>query len=73
MRRKGKLMLFAKVATGAMGRFIIVHRNNEDLAWSGSRWVPHVQGIPIAAVQVCNFTTRNEATEYIKNTTQTFA
>lgn len=40
-------------------RWILVNAGNEDLAWSGSRWV-EIGG----SVQVCNFDTQTEAREY---------
>lgn len=52
-----------RLAESIMGRWIIVHGQNPDLAWSGSRWVPHTRGLPIN-IQVCNFETRQQAHEY---------
>jgi len=40
---------------GALGRWIIVNARDKSLAWSGSRWVKHQNGIPKGAVQVSNF------------------
>jgi hypothetical protein len=46
-------------------RWIILSRDSPNLAWSGSRWVPHHQGIPTGNVQICNFETRDEAQAYV--------
>ena len=40
-------------------RWIITHLDNDELAWSGSRWVP-IGG----SVQICNFDTRGQADGY---------
>jgi hypothetical protein len=53
------------VIQGALGRCVIIHNNHPGLAWSGSRWVPHREGIPTGDTQVCNFATYTEALEYI--------
>lgn len=53
-----------RLLEGVLGRWIIVSGNHEDLAWSGSRWVPHRHGFPTAGVQICNFETREEALAY---------
>jgi len=39
----------------AMGRWIIVNARNPELAWSGTQWVPHRQGIPTRNVHISNF------------------
>ena len=44
------------------GRWIIVHPEHTNLAWSGSRWMPHYRGIGSAA-QISNFTSREAADE----------
>jgi hypothetical protein len=66
-------MEFAKVVRGSMNRWVIVHKRNEDLAWSGARWVMHNAGLPLANYQVCNFASRQDAEEYVRTRTQTFA
>ena len=50
---------------GMLGRWVIVHEQFPGLAWSGSQWVPHHQGFPTGDTQVSNFTTREEAQEYV--------
>jgi hypothetical protein len=52
------------LAENVFGRWVIVNGTHEDLAWSGSHWVPHRHGIPSGDAQICNFTTRQEALEY---------
>lgn len=51
-------------AEGILGRWVIISVDS-GLAWSGSRWVPHRQGIPAGDAQVCNFATREETQQYI--------
>lgn len=34
------------------------------LAWSGSKWVQHNDGLPSGGFQVCNFYTKEEAARY---------
>lgn len=47
------------IRKGAFDRWIIV--NGDDLAWSGSRWVAHKNGLPTGGVQVSNFESDQEA------------
>lgn len=51
---------------GLFDRWFIVHPTDDNLAWSGSRWVAHDNGLPTGGVQICNFTTEDEAYEYAK-------
>jgi hypothetical protein len=56
-----------RIAENMLGRWIIVNGQSEDLAWSGSRWVPHRHGLDLIgpnAVPVCNWVTREEAQAY---------
>lgn len=49
----------------AFDRWIIVDAANENLAWSGSRFVPITKdGFPASDVQVSNLDTREAAAEY---------
>lgn len=52
------------VERNAFGRWIITNPKGE--AWSGSRWVPHTNGIPAGEAQVANFGSAGEALEYAK-------
>jgi hypothetical protein len=36
-------------------RWVIVSALNPAMAWSGSRWVPHVEGLPAGDAQISNF------------------
>ena len=54
-----------RLAMGFLGRWIIVNGQDESLAWSGSRWVPHRNGFPTGPVQVSNWFTREEAKAYM--------
>lgn len=49
-----------RLETGLLGRWIIVHPVHDQLAWSGSCWVPHEGGLGTIA-QVSNFDTREGA------------
>jgi hypothetical protein len=42
------------------GRWIVVHANDQELAWSGSQWVA-IEG---SEVQVSNFEERGDAQSY---------
>jgi hypothetical protein len=53
-----------RIVLGFCGRWIIVNASNDGLAWSGSRWVRHANGIPLDMVQVCNFASELDAKEY---------
>jgi hypothetical protein len=64
LRREAEAAPVARVALGGLGRWIIVNGEHEDLAWSGSRWVPHYQGFPTGGVQIVNFATHEEAQAY---------
>jgi hypothetical protein len=49
-------------------RWIIVDATNENLAWSGSRFVPITdEGFPASDVQVSKLDTREDAAEYAAN------
>jgi hypothetical protein len=47
-------------------KFYIVHGDHPELAYSGSRWVPHIGGHQTTALQVRNFGHRKEAEAYVK-------
>lgn len=50
------------------GRWIILHPDRNDLAWSGSRWVPiDENGFPNGDVQVSNLMTALEAVRYAQS------
>jgi hypothetical protein len=57
-------VLTYRIARGAFRRWYIFHPTDWCLAWSGSRWVPTIDGIPTGGVQVCNFETEAQAREY---------
>ena len=57
---------------GIFDRWFILHPTffhpaNVRKGWSGSSWVPCTEeGVPAADVQVCNFTTEQEARDYCR-------
>jgi hypothetical protein len=55
-----------RIARGLFDRWVIYHPKNEELAWSGLKWVPAHYGVPSGDFQICNFATREEAEEYAK-------
>jgi len=55
-----------RIARGAFDRWYIFHPSDSGLAWSGSRWEPTIDGIPTGGVQVCSFSTSEEALEYVE-------
>ena len=50
---------------GRFGRWYITTTGHPDLAWTGARWTTHDRGLSTGAAQVCNFTTEDEAEDYI--------
>jgi hypothetical protein len=46
------------------GRWIISSVLDSHLAWSGSTWVLHDEGIPASLVQICTFDTEGHARAY---------
>jgi Fe-S-cluster containining protein len=62
-RGVGKEFMKINIELGALGRWILVRAEDRALAWSGSRWVVHLRGIP-ADVQVSNFSSMAEAVIY---------
>jgi hypothetical protein len=57
---------YCVIRESALGRWYLANAGDESLAWSGMRWVPHVQGIPADRVHICNFGTMKEAIQYTK-------
>jgi hypothetical protein len=54
-----------RLRQNAFDRWIIVDAANENMAWSGSRFVPIAdEGFPASDVQVSNLDTRDSAAEY---------
>jgi hypothetical protein len=49
---------------GALGRWVIVKAAAPHRAWSGCRWVPHREGIPVGGAQVCNFDDWQATSDY---------
>lgn len=44
--------------------FLVSASEPATLAWSGSHWVPHENGVPTGGVHVCNFPDENQARQY---------
>jgi len=54
-----------RLRQNAFDRWIIVDAANQNMAWSGSRFVPITEdGFPASDVQVSNLDTRDSAAEY---------
>jgi hypothetical protein len=54
-----------RLKTNAFGRLILTHEHTDALAWTGSSWSEvNEYGVPIGRAQVCNFSTKTEATDY---------
>lgn len=49
------------IIEGVLGRWVIVSAANPTLAWTGSRWAGHNQGVPTHDIQISNFGTRSVA------------
>jgi hypothetical protein len=52
-----------RIHRNALEQFVIVHPTF-PLAWSGKKWVPAINGLPVGGVQICNFKTKAEAFNY---------
>ena len=50
-----------RIELGLFGRFIIVNARDSGLAWSGSCWVEHENGVPTGRSQVSSYATEEEA------------
>lgn len=50
---------------GRFGRWYITTTEHSELAWTGARWTTHDRGLSTKTTQVCNFTTEDEAEDYI--------
>jgi len=48
------------IRENGFGRWYLANATHPNLAWSGSRWVSHVDGNPVA-IQICNFDTPLDA------------
>jgi hypothetical protein len=57
---------------GMLGFWVIVPDSNPGLAWSGSRWMPHYNGVPTGYAQISNFKSREEALDYIRDNFNAF-
>lgn len=53
------MIMKCKLVRCVFNRWLVVNAENENLAWSGSRWVPI-----FGTVQVSNFDTRSAAAGY---------
>ena len=53
-------MSYFRLEQDVFNRWIIVHPERDDLAWSGSCWVPHHKGVGTVA-QISNFSSREDA------------
>jgi hypothetical protein len=58
--------MHCRLQLGILDRWFIVNKDDDTLAWSGSRWVNHANGLPTGGVQVCNFATRRAADLYAR-------
>ena len=54
----------SRIERGAFGRFYIAHPTLAGLAWSGTSWEPHLDGLPAGRAQIANFETEEEARAY---------
>ena len=52
---------FCYILRNPFGRWVVANGVKPDLAWSGSRWVLHRNGLPAKDVQVSNWQTRDGA------------
>lgn len=54
-------MMRYSIAQNSFGRWIIVNARDPELAWSGSCWVEHEDGISRGRAHVSNFDSEDEA------------
>lgn len=50
---------------GRFGRWYVTTTEHPELAWTGARWATHDKGVPTGAAQICNFSTEEEAEDFI--------
>ena len=48
------------------GRWILVNPENPQLAWSGSQWVPHSNGVAADLAVIRSFGTLEELSAYVR-------
>jgi hypothetical protein len=51
------------LAISLFSQWFIVNSMEPNLAWSGSRWVAHVDGLPAEQVQIRNFYSKEAASK----------
>lgn len=54
-------LVSCRVAQGSEDFYYLQHEHRRDLAWSGSKWVPHKDGIPTGDWTVKRYQTINDA------------
>lgn len=52
-----------RVIVGLFGRWIIVSKRDGGLAWSGTCWVAHEDGVPEGRAKIANFDSEQDALE----------
>jgi ribosomal protein L37E len=52
---------FCFLCQNGFGRWVIINASDPGFAWSGSRWIPQVHGMPSGGVQISNFDTKEDA------------
>jgi hypothetical protein len=53
-----------RVELAMFDRWIITRGDDSTLAWSGARWIPHRNGVPLTNVPVPNFGSEVEANRH---------
>lgn len=61
MKTNGKIPVRV---TGTLDRWIITRSDDQTLAWSGARWVPHKHGVPLTNVQIPSFSNQVDASSH---------
>jgi len=62
MKSEGKIT--CRVEPASNDRWIIIRADDSTLAWSGARWVPHRNGVPLTYVPVPSFANQTEANRH---------
>ena len=55
-----------QVRLAPSGRWILVNADNPQFAWSGSEWLPHLDGVGSGPSSICTFATLEELSAYVR-------
>lgn len=53
-----------RLQVNTYGRWVIVNKRDPDLAWSGSCWTEHEDGVATGRASICTFALEEDARKY---------